>query len=63
MGLIAMGYHKWRDPDIEKAIYGLAENDITQTIEIHIKPTTEAIILDRNDIIALAKYFNIVKLI
>jgi len=62
MELIAMESHNWKDPDIEKAIHGIVE-DTLQTIEIHIKPDTEAIILSRDDVIALAEYFDIVKLI
>jgi hypothetical protein len=58
-----MNNHKWDDKDIEEAKIGYGADRNPITLELDFVEGTRSILLSRDDIIAMAKYFNIVKLI
>jgi len=55
--------HRFYDKDIEKTETVYGKDKIPHTIELVFVEGTQAVLLNREDVIALAKYFKIVKLI
>ena len=60
--IITLKSHKWKDKDIEN-IETVYDNSKAYTVELQFVTGTQAVLLDRKDVIALAKAFDIVKLI
>ena len=54
--------HRFYDKDIEKTETGYNKDKTPHTIELVFVEGTEAVLLNRDDVVALAKYFDIVKL-
>lgn len=55
--------HRFYDKDIEKTETVFSKDNKPHTIELQFVEGTEAILLHRDDVIALAKYFNIIHLL
>ena len=54
--------HRFYDKDVEKIETVFNKDKTPHTIELQFVEGTEAILLNRSDVVALAKYFDIIKL-
>ena len=54
--------HIFFDKDIDKTLTAYNEDKTPRTIELQFVEGTEAILLNRNDVVALARYFKIIHL-
>ena len=54
--------HVFFDKDIDKTLTAYNEDKTPRTIELQFVEGTEAVLLNRNDVVALARYFKIVHL-
>ena len=51
-----MSNHQWKDPDIEQVLFEGDENNR----EIDFKESVEAFVINKQDVIALAKEFGLI---
>jgi hypothetical protein len=61
--IITLKGHEWKDKDIEETQTVYGDDGKPHTVELDFVTGTQAVLLDRKDVIALAKHFDIVKLI
>ena len=54
--MVVMNGHEWKDPDIERVLFTGNENNRI----LYFKENADAIIVNKQDVIALAKEFNLI---